>query len=213
MGIKLPAIRSVRGKYFAGVLTIVLTAVLYVVPNRLYGSSGTLLPMTLLDIAIPFWPASGVIYATTFAFLLGTFISIRDLSDASRFLYACLFAQVLAAACFALWPTTYPRELYPISTQLSPFGAALVRFFRDLDSPANCLPSLHVSATALCVAVLNTRRHSIAAVVAGLLFTLSTLTFKQHYVVDVLAGLALGLLAYFLFFRWRGLTVVKPGLF
>lgn len=207
MRITLPAMTTVRGKYLAGGLMIVLAALLYGVPNRLFGSSGVHLPMTALDIAIPFWPASGVVYAATFVFLLGTFISIRDRSDASRFLYACLFAQVVAAACFVLWPTSYPRDLYPISTQLSPFGAALVGFFRSMDSPANCLPSLHVSATTLCVAVLNTRRRSIAAIVAGLLFAVSTLTFKQHYAVDALAGLALGLLSYFIFFRWHGLTV------
>ena len=30
----------------------------------------------------------------------------------------------------------------------------------------------------------------------------STLTFKQHYAIDLLAGLALTVVAYFIFFRW-----------
>ncbi|MGZ5124114.1 MAG: hypothetical protein ACXWC1_15060 [Burkholderiales bacterium] len=35
-----------------------------------------------------------------------------------------------------------------------------------------------------------------------MLFSVSTLTFKQHYVVDVVTGLGLGLVSYWIFFRW-----------
>jgi membrane-associated phospholipid phosphatase len=35
----------------------------------------------------------------------------------------------------------------------------------------------------------------------------STLTFKQHYFVDVVGGAALGVAAWWLCFRWKGLRL------
>jgi len=42
---------------------------------------------------------------------------------------------------------------------------------------------------------------------AGLAMIASTMTFKQHYLVDVLAGAALGLASWWLCFRWRGFAL------
>jgi len=50
----------------------------------------------------------------------------------------------------------------------------------------------------------------IPAVLFGVACAVSTLTFKQHYVVDVAAGLLLGLASWWLCFRWRGLQIKQP---
>jgi len=174
------------------------------VPNRWQIVPPSHLPLTWLDNVIPFWPVSGLAYGAIYPFLLGTFIAIRDLTVASRFVYACLFTQIAAAACFVVWPTVYPRELYPVPTGAGHLSMAIVQMLRAMDTPANCLPSLHVSTAVLCAVALRAGQRSTWGILCALPLALSTLTFKQHYVIDVLAGLALGLLAYFLFFRWRG---------
>ena len=71
----------------------------------------------------------------------------------------------------------------------------------------NCLPSLHVSTVTLCVCALRGRRWFAPALLAGIPIALSTLTFKQHYVADVVAGLVLGLASWWLCFRWSGLQL------
>jgi membrane-associated phospholipid phosphatase len=196
-----PAISSVRGKYVAAAVTALISALMYFVPQHVRLTDPVYLPMTALEKAIPFWPASGVVYFAVFPLLLGTFLLLRDLGQATRFLYACLFAQTVGMICFLLWPTAYPRELFALPQSTSALGAALVTFCRSMDTPANCLPSLHVSTVVLCVGALRTRRLFVPAVLISIPLALSTLTFKQHYVADVIAGLVLGLLACMIFFR------------
>ncbi|HXR50905.1 MAG TPA: phosphatase PAP2 family protein [Steroidobacteraceae bacterium] len=49
------------------------------------------------------------------------------------------------------------------------------------------------------------------ALFAGIPIALSTLTFKQHYVADVVSGLALGMASWWLCFRWTGLRLTRSG--
>jgi membrane-associated phospholipid phosphatase len=208
--ILLPGIRSQGAKYAWGLACAVFAAMLYVVPNRFHLRQPVELPMTPLDNAMPFLPSTGWIYGGIYLFLLGSFIALRDLERASRFLYACAFVQLAASAIFIFWPTVYPRELFPVSAATHPVNAALVDFFRRLDAPANCLPSLHVTTGLLCAAALRPQLSSRAfagVATIALLLAASTLTFKQHYVADVASAVLLGALGYCVFFRWRRIEV------
>jgi len=209
--IEFPGIATLRGKYLAGVLTAALSAVLYLVPNRWHILPPSYLPITWLDDAIPFWAASGLVYSAIYLFLLASFVAIRDLAVVSRFVYACVFTQLVAAACFVVWPTVYPRELYPIPAGAGHLEMVVIQMTRGLDTPANCLPSLHVSTAVLCACALYADQKSRWWALVALPLALSTLTFKQHYVVDVGAGLLLGLLAYFAFFKWQGFGLRPPA--
>jgi len=208
--VRLPGILSRGGKYGWGLACAVYAAVLYMVPNRFHLRTPVELPMTSIDHAVPFIPATGWLYAGMFLFLVGTFIALRDLERASRFLYACAFVQLAAAVVFFLWPTVYPRELFAIPAATHPANAALLEFFRALDAPANCLPSLHVTTGLLCAGALapqlSTRAFAGIAALAVLLAA-SALTFKQHYFADVASAVPLGLLGHFLFFRWKRIEV------
>jgi hypothetical protein len=200
--VTLPTPRSARGLFITAAATALLCAFMYVVPQHWHRGGAVLLPLSPLDRAVPFWPASGLLYFGAFAFLLLTFLALwPDRARAARFLYACLFAQALGMLCFVLWPTIYPRELYPLPASASRVSAALVAWCRATDLAVNCLPSLHVSTVVICVGALRGSRWFRPALLSGVPLALSTLTFKQHYVVDVLTGMALGLLANWLFFR------------
>ncbi len=64
--------------------------------------------------------------------------------------------------------------------------------------PYNCLPSLHVAhsfVSALAVSQVH-RRLGLIALISGTLVALSTLFTKQHYAVDVIAGVLLAFVAY-----------------
>jgi membrane-associated phospholipid phosphatase len=201
--INLPVIRSARGKFAAAAGTTLISAVMYFVPQHLHRGDPLLLPMTAVDRWVPFWPASGLIYFAVFPLLLGTYIAIRDLYQATRFLYACLFAQTIGMACFLLWPTRYPRELFALPPTASAIGTALVTFCRTADAPVNCLPSLHVSTVVLCIGALRGSRLFVPAILVGVPLVASTLSFKQHYFADVVAGALLGVSACLVFLRQR----------
>ena len=206
----LPTLRTSAAKYAAGAVVAVCAAALYLLPNRLAANAGTLLPLTTLDGLVPFLPWTGWIYAAVYVFLVTAFVGMRDLAVATRFLYACLFAQIVAAVVFVVFPTMYPRELFPLPHGAAGSDLALVAFWRGLDTPANCFPSLHVSTCVLCLAAYESgplRRFRYVAVAAAMLLIASTLTFKQHYVVDLVGGGLLGLASYGIFFRWPRLQL------
>jgi membrane-associated phospholipid phosphatase len=194
--------RSARGLFVAAVATTLICTAMYALPQHWHRGDPTLLPLTRLDRAIPFCPITGVLYFGAFVFLLLTFIALwPHRPRASRFLYACLLAQTVGMLCFLLWPTAYPRDLYPLPPSTSPLGTALVNWCRSNDLAVNCLPSLHVSTVVICTASLRGTRWFLPALLMGVPLVLSTLTFKQHYVADVIAGLALGLVSAALFLR------------
>jgi len=204
----LPTFRSVPALALAAIATVLACALLYHLPQRWYIGTPALLPFTFVDRLLPFWPWSGVLYFAVFPLLLGTFLSLRDFGTASRFLYASLLAQVIGAGAFLLWPTVYPRESFPLPAGTSHWAAALVAFCRGVDAPLNCLPSLHVSTVTLCLATLRYRtrwgrRASALLLALGLAIIASTMTFKQHYLLDVIAGAALGTGSWGLCFRQR----------
>jgi H+/Cl- antiporter ClcA len=78
-----------------------------------------------------------------------------------------------------------------------------LRFLYDADPPYNCFPSLHVAhsfvSALTCYRV--HRRVGITAVVCAALVGLSTLFTKQHYVLDVIAGVFLACVAHVVFLR------------
>lgn len=78
------------------------------------------------------------------------------------------------------------------------------------DPPFNCFPSIHVAhsfVSAFALARVH-RPVGIAAICAAALVGLSTLFTKQHYVLDVAAGILLAGVAYAIFLRGaRGETI------
>jgi membrane-associated phospholipid phosphatase len=196
-----PAITH-RGRLLAAaVATLLLCALMYWIPQHCRFATPVRLPLTALDRAMPFWPLSGLLYFGAFVFLGASFLALRE-QQAWRFLRASLLAQTIAMLCFLFWPTEYPRELFPLPAATGPLGAGLVHYVRTVDAALNCLPSLHVSTVTLCVLALRGSRWFRPALLVALPLALSTLTFKQHYVADVVAGAVLGLAA------WR---ILRPA--
>jgi membrane-associated phospholipid phosphatase len=106
---------------------------------------------------------------------------------------------LLAYVGFYMYPTILPR---PQEVGDGFFAAALRQNY-DLDPPYNCFPSLHV-AWAFVSALTSYRVHRGVGLVALLWATIigvSTLYTKQHYVVDVIAGVAIAYVAYLIFLR------------
>jgi len=168
-----------------------LTAVLYLgyqVTNRVHLVTPRALPLTALDHAIPFllWTVWPYFLLITLLFLP---LGIRDRALFRRTLRAFTVAVCLNLLVWALLPTTYPRPPLPDDAGLTAFA---YRWLCGLDTPANCLPSGHITSPAVgCWALAREHpRHRIWIWPAFGLLALSILTTKQHYVWDLPAGLA-----------------------
>jgi membrane-associated phospholipid phosphatase len=205
--VTLPAFRSLPGLCAAAVTTVLVCAAMYFIPQHWHFARPVELPLTALDRVIPFWPVSGLVYYGAFLFQLAVFLALPDRERATRYLYAALVAQVIGMTCFLCWPVEYPRELYPLPASAGALGASLVQHVRASDASVNCLPSLHVSSVTLCALAMRGSRWFGAAAMIALACAVSTLTFKQHYAVDVITGAALGAAAWWLCFEWKGLRL------
>lgn len=149
--------------------------------------------MTIVDVKTPFLPWTAWIYISVYIFPLSVgFIVNRD-ADVKPIVLAYVLMSTACALCFIFFPTSYPRPL--IQTGDSALALRLVRF---LDTPANCMPSQHVALGFLSAFFVQRyyRKWGNAALLVGILIAFSTLTTKQHYLWDVIAGYFLARVTY-----------------
>lgn len=168
------------------------------------------LPLTALDHAIPFVPWTVWLYGTITWASLAAWLTLPHRAAAARLMAAITVASAACALVFVVWPTTFPRGLYPLPEGLDARTLAELTELRDDDSPSNCFPSLHV-ALAWGIALtwasyLRPRWLSPLPVLWALVVSVTTVTTKQHYVVDVPAGMLVGGLAF-----WAARRIVPSG--
>jgi PAP2 superfamily protein len=158
------------------------------------------LPLSTLDSQVPFRPGWAVVYQSLYV-LMPLVAWLAD-SPEALLRYARGFVALSGAgfAVFLAFPVTGPRP--PVAATEGLYGL-LVRY----DSPLNTFPSLHV---ALAVYSLLFAQHLLAGagraapglIVSSAAWTTaiaySTLATKQHYAIDLPAGMLLALLAH----RW-----------
>jgi membrane-associated phospholipid phosphatase len=118
-----------------------------------------------------------------------------------RTVYAYLLVWFVAYAFFfVIYPTEAPRPAKVMGQGFAVWG---LRALYSADPPYNCFPSLHV-AHSFVSAMATCRVHrplGAVATVCAALVAVSTLFTKQHYVLDVIAGVLLSVVAYGLFLR------------
>jgi membrane-associated phospholipid phosphatase len=160
-------------------------------------------PAIALDGAIPLVPTWSLIYGALYAFLIALPVFVvREEELLRRVVWAYLAVWITAYICFLVYPTVAPR---PEAVADTGFGAWGLRLLYGMDPPYNCFPSLHV-AHSFVSALACFRVHrgvGIAAMVSASLVGLSTLFTKQHYVLDVIAGVLMAVVAYTILVRSR----------
>lgn len=159
-------------------------------------------PELALDRVIPVVPSWALVYGALYLFLilLPVFV-VRQYGHIRRTMYAYLFVWLTAYAFFfLLYPTVAHRPEVVSGAGFAVWG---LQTLYAADPPYNCFPSLHVAHSFVgalaCYGV--HRRVGIVAGLCAALVAISTLFTKQHYVADVVAGIALAVFAYAVFLR------------
>jgi membrane-associated phospholipid phosphatase len=151
---------------------------------------------TAIDRAVPFLEWTIWIYVSYFVILFVPFLVCRDELRVMHVFYALALNSVLAGAIFLVWPTQVAVQ--------QPSGEGLTgllwQALLTVDRPVNCVPSLHVANASVCAFALRQEgtEWRYGAPVWLALIVLSTLTTKQHFFIDIAAGV---LLAAFSFWR------------
>lgn len=170
------------------------------------GHSASTLPELDLDDRIPFIPEFVFIYLSIYPLFLLPFFYIRNAAFFRVFSWAYITVMVV---CYATY-LTYPVAMMRPSLEESSFSTWALRIVYNTDKPVNCFPSMHVAMSLLAsLTIMEVHRvRGLLALLLTLFIAISTLFIKQHYVMDVVAGMMLTLFVYMLYFRQRILDVL-----
>ena len=171
------------------------TAYFYLLKNPVFPV--TLMPLTALDIAVGFKPASLFLYGS-----LWLYVSLPPALQATRreLIHYGLAVGTLCVAglgFFLVWPTATP------AANIDWEGSYGFSVLKGVDAAGNACPSLHVATAVFSAMWLNRLLFEVGAPrivrvlnwawCVGIAY--STLATKQHVAVDMVAGVILGLFA------------------
>ncbi len=148
-----------------------------------------------IDSLIPFAPEWSLIYVTTFFFwMIGLLVMmLQDREVCFKLFTAAMIGELICAAFFVLVPTQIAR---PAITTDAFYEQILVLVYSS-DEPVNLFPSMHCMFSYMifrglfyCKGVSKT--NIVFAGIFTALICASTLFIKQHFAVDVVAGIVLG---------------------
>lgn len=154
---------------------------------------------TSLDNLIPVVPQSIVIYIGCYLFWVANYIlgcrQVRH--EAYRFMSADIFAKIICLIIFMVLPTTNIR---PIIANDSFWNIGLNMIYR-FDPADNLFPSIHCLTSWLCyIAVRKNnsvpKAYKVVSLIIAMSICVSTLTTKQHVLIDVVGGVGLAEISY-----------------
>ncbi len=202
--VQLPLMIHEKNKIKLGTVVMAWAAIIYLIPNHFPASVPHLLPFTWVDQLVPLVPWTIWIYASELILIAVSYLLAKDMENVNKYIYSFLAIQTLSCIIFVFWPTTYPRDLFPLPPDL-PIESLTFQLFtssRILDSPNNCFPSLHVSSVYLSSFIfLHEQKKKFPLFLCwATAVALSTLTTKQHYMADIVSGFTLSVFFYWLFY-------------
>ena len=152
------------------------------------------------DAMIPLLSGFVYFYLLWFPLLVfgGFFLLFTDATVFKRYMIYLAVAYFISAAVYLTYPNG--QDLRPTDLNVHDLSTIILAFIYRVDTNTNVLPSLHVigsvgAAAALCCdRKVRSGAIKAAIIVLAALVSISTVFIKQHGVVDVIAGLAVGLL-------------------
>ena len=153
-----------------------------------------------LDDLIPFNEFFVIFYVGWYLLVFGSLLYyfLYDTEKFSRLQIYIIVTQVVAMACYVLWPSR--QDLRPEVFPRQNFLTAVMAFIYSFDTSTGVCPSLHVGYSMGILSVALKDRDLPRAAKAALVFVvfmicLAVCFVKQHSALDVLAALPMCLLA------------------
>ena len=189
---------KIKSKFWIFIIGAFWFLVPYEITNHFLFFVPHQLPLILKEATIPFISWSVWVYLSVFfEIIIGLLIVPRDILD--RVFKVAILLVTLHILIFIFFPTIYPRSNF-VPQGINSFGYYLIK---ATDTPANCFPSEHVSVALFAAFVLLKTNKKIGTIflVWAVLISISTLTTKQHYMLDIISAAVLAAVAYWFVFR------------
>jgi membrane-associated phospholipid phosphatase len=149
---------------------------------------------TYYDNKIPVIPAFTIIYFGSYIFWITNYILISGINEKHcyRFLTADLLGKLICGIIYICFPTTNVRP----DIIKSDIFSDMLKFLYNIDPANNLFPSIHCLVSWYCFAGLRNCKNIPAfyryfSLFMAILICISTLTTKQHVIVDVIGGVTL----------------------
>ncbi|KAL0239073.1 hypothetical protein PCE1_004764 [Barthelona sp. PCE] len=176
--------------------SLIFFGLCYMIPNKLHFIDYHLLPTLFNEnVSIPIVDWTLILYFSSFVQPLVATYLIRNSERTTRFWFLVRIMMSVQGIIFVLYPTYLTYRPDPLSRPT--LWQPVWKFLHMADTPLNCCPSMHVSVGLLCtIAVFKFRNLSVGLPTAlwSLGIIVSTLTTKQHYIVDIIGAAVLVLL-------------------
>lgn len=148
-----------------------------------------------LDERIPFQPGWSWVYSFLYypAILYLNLVATAP-GHFTRMAFSFIVLLAMQVLCFALYPVATPPH-WRSQAVANAASVRFLKFVRNFDAATNCFPSMHVSVATL------TALHAQAtlggwAFLFPVLIAVSCIMTKQHYLIDLPFGAALGVAAF-----------------
>lgn len=154
-----------------------------------------------LDQKIPFIPETLIIYFGCYLFWLVNYILIakQDKKSVYQFFAGDLISRCVCLIFYLVYPTTNTR---PVITDGGLWNTAMTWLY-TVDSASNLFPSIHCLVSWFCFIGIRKKKNiplwyrTFSCIMAISVF-ISTLTTKQHVIIDVAGGVILAELCFWL---------------
>ena len=183
-----------RSRYIPLILILLFHLGVYYIPMSLALNWPHYDLTTALDRAVPVIPAFIVPYFLSYFFWLTFYLYMATLDSKSfyRIFAVTLISHIIAGVVFLALPTTIER---PVVEGTDIFSRLLLDLYKA-DPPANLLPSMHCYTSWICYMGVRGRQdvprwYRRFCLVSAIIIFISTQVTKQHYLLDLVAGLAL----------------------
>ena len=154
-----------------------------------------------IDEKIPFVPWTVCIYLGCYLFWIVNYIltARQEKEEVYRFVCAEVMAKAICLICFLVLPTTNVRPVIDGNS----IWEIIMKMLYEIDSASNLFPSIHCLVSWFCVIGIRKqekipRGYKLFSVLMALAVCVSTLTTKQHVFVDVIAGVVLAEVCYWI---------------
>ncbi len=164
-----------------------------------------------LDDLIPFVPWTVAIYDWIYIIIFLPLFTVKDFGLMKAVSKAFTFVILISLFVFIFFPVKIER---PEIVNPKDFFEWWVWINYKIDKPTALFPSMHVSNAVLSalVTIHWSKKIGIPAILLSLAISISTLTVKQHFIVDVISGIVLSVYSYSIFiysYHRKSTTVSK----